>query len=139
MRKGDDNPGAIDQSGFKVHPLRGFCRQRFYGEDELYLHCQEKHERCFLYDRAGGPPTYYANYDSLWSYFTKDHFQCSDPECLEKKFVTFPTELDLKAHQLAEHGNTLSKDVQRDARVVNISSFDYRVPYVHERRGGGSQ
>lgn len=58
---------------------------------------------------------------------------------MEKKFVVFGSEMDLKAHQLQEHGNTLSKDVRRDARHVDISSFDYRAPYVQERRGGGSQ
>lgn len=139
MKKGDDNPGAIDQSGFKGHPLCGFCGQRFYGDDELYVHCRETHERCFICDAAGGPPTYYVNYDSLWQHYKKEHFPCMDRECLEKKLIVFPTELDLKAHQLEEHGNTLSKDVRRDARVVDMSNFDYRAPYVAERRGGGSQ
>ena len=37
---GDDNPGAVDQSGFKGHPECGFCRKRFYGDDELYTHLQ---------------------------------------------------------------------------------------------------
>jgi hypothetical protein len=139
MRKGDDNPGAVDQSGFKGHPECGFCRQRFYGDDELYVHCREKHERCFICDRRGGQPQYYVNYDSLALHYRKDHFMCSDPSCLEKKFIVFDTEIDLKAHQLEEHGDTLSKDVRRDARVVDISSFDYRAPYVQERRGGSQR
>jgi hypothetical protein len=140
MKKGDDNPGAVDQSGFKGHPLCGFCGERFYGDDELYVHCRAKHERCFICDRRPGlRPQYYVNYDSLEIHFRKDHFLCPDRECLEKKFIVFPSEIDLKAHQLEEHGNTLSKDVRRDARVVDISSFDYRAPYVQERRGGGSQ
>ena len=139
LKKGDDNPGAVDQSGFKGHPECGFCRQRFYGEDELYVHCREKHERCFICDRRGGQPQYYLNYDSLEKHFTKDHFLCLEQSCLDKKFIVFPSELDLKAHQLEEHKNTLSKDVRRDARVVNMASLDYRAPYVQERRGGGSQ
>jgi hypothetical protein len=140
MKKGDDNPGAIDQSGFKGHPLCGFCGERFYGDDELYNHCKLKHERCFICDRREGrQPLYFQNYDTLEAHFRKDHFMCGERECLEKKFIVFPSELDLKAHQLAEHGSTLSKDVRRDARVVDISSFDYRAPYVQERRGGGSQ
>ncbi|RFU25530.1 hypothetical protein B7463_g10813, partial [Scytalidium lignicola] len=139
MKKGDDNPGAIDQSGFKGHPLCGFCGQRFYGDDELYVHCREKHERCFICDRRGGQPQYYVDYNSLEAHFRKDHFLCIDRECLEKKFIVFPSEMDLKAHQLEEHGNSLSKDVRRDARIVDISAFDYRAPYVQERRGGGSQ
>ncbi len=56
---------------------------------------------------------------------------------MEKKFVVFSSELDLKAHQLSEHGNTLSKDVRRDARVVDMSSFDFRQSYQHEQRRGG--
>jgi hypothetical protein len=139
LTKGDDNPGAIDQSGFKGHPLCGFCKQRFYGEDELYVHCREKHERCFICDRRGGAAVYYVNYDSLEVHFRKDHFLCPDQACLDKKFIVFPSEIDLKAHQLEDHGDTLSKDVRRDARMVDISGFDYRAPYIQERRGGGSQ
>lgn len=140
MKKGDDNPGAIDQSGFRGHPLCGFCGQRFYGDDELYVHCRAKHERCFICDRVeGSRPQYYLNYETLEQHFKKDHFLCTDRECLEKKFIVFSSELDLKAHQLEEHGSTLSKDVRRDARTVDISSFDYRAPYVQERRAGGSQ
>ncbi|KAH8815469.1 hypothetical protein F5884DRAFT_179933 [Xylogone sp. PMI_703] len=139
MRKGDDNPGAVDQSGFKGHPLCGFCGQRFYGDDELYVHCREKHERCFICDRRGGQPQYYVDYRALEAHFRKDHYLCSDKECLEKKFIVFGSEMDLKAHQLEEHGNTLSKDVRRDTRVVDMSAFDYRAPYAQERRGGSQR
>ncbi|OBT57367.1 hypothetical protein VE04_02822 [Pseudogymnoascus sp. 24MN13] len=140
MSKGDDNPGAKDQSGFKGHPLCSFCGQRFYGDDELYVHCRQKHERCFLCDRADSRnPHYYVNYESLEGHFKKDHYMCMERECQEKKFIVFSSEMDLKAHQLEEHANTLSKDVRRDARVVDLSSFDYRAPYYQERRGGESQ
>lgn len=140
MSKGDDNPGAVDQSGFKGHPLCGFCGQRFYGDDELYVHCRDKHERCFLCDRQDSRnPHYYVDYKSLEQHFRKDHYMCLDRECQEKKFIVFDSEMDLKAHQLEEHGDSLSKDVRRDARVVDISSFDYRQPYAAERTGGQSQ
>lgn len=135
---GDDNPGAVDQSGFKGHPECGFCRQRFYGDDELFAHCREKHERCHLCDRrtGGNNPQYYVNYDALEQHFGKDHFPCLDSECLEKKFVVFDSEMDLKAHQLGQHPNGLSKDARRDARRVDISTFDYRPQYQEPRRGG---
>ncbi|KAL8778422.1 MAG: hypothetical protein Q9213_007422 [Squamulea squamosa] len=134
---GDDNPGAIDQSGFKGHPECGFCRQRFYGDDELYTHCRDKHERCHLCDRRNGgtQQQYYVDYNSLEQHFRNDHYTCIDQECLEKKFVVFDSEMDLKAHQLQAHPNGLSKDARRDARLVNISGFDYRAPY-QESRGG---
>jgi hypothetical protein len=141
---GDDNPGAVDQSGFKGHPECGFCRQRFYGDDELYTHCREKHERCHLCDRRsdGRKPQYFLNYDALEEHFGKVHFPCYDKECQEKKFVVFDSEMDLKAHQLEAHPNGLSKDARRDARRVDISAFDYRPQYVEprrERRGGGGR
>ncbi|KAL8996690.1 MAG: hypothetical protein Q9169_003862 [Polycauliona sp. 2 TL-2023] len=134
---GDDNPGAIDQSGFKGHPECGFCRQRFYGDDELYTHCRDKHERCHICDRrhGGRQQQYYVDYNSLEQHFRKDHYTCIDQECLEKKFVVFESEMDLKAHQLQAHPNGLSKDARRDARLVDISGFDYRAPYQGARGG----
>ncbi|KAK3048141.1 hypothetical protein LTR09_010480 [Extremus antarcticus] len=132
-KSGDDNPGAIDQSGFKGHPECAFCRQRFYGDDEL-----EKHERCHVCDRrTGGPnPQYFIDYNDLEQHFGKAHFPCLDNECLEKKFVVFDSQMDLKAHQLEAHPNGMSKDVRRDARRVDLSSFDYRPQYTEPRRGG---
>ncbi|KAJ4300986.1 hypothetical protein N0V90_003075 [Kalmusia sp. IMI 367209] len=133
---GDDNPGAIDQSGFKGHPECGFCRQRFYGDDELYTHCREKHERCHLCDRRsdGRKPQYYRDYNDLEDHFRKDHFLCPDRECLEKKFIVFDSEMDLKAHQLETHPNGLSKDALRDARRVDMSGFQLR-SYEQEQDG----
>ncbi|KAK8075939.1 hypothetical protein PG994_003211 [Apiospora phragmitis] len=140
MRNGDDRPGAIDQTGFRGHPLCAFCGSRFYDDDKLYEHCRNKHERCFLCDREDPrQPHYYMDYNALEKHFQKDHYLCSDRECQEKKFVVFASELDLKAHQLSEHGSTLSKDVRRDARLVDMAGFDFRQPYQQERRGGGER
>ena len=132
---GDDNPGAVDQSGFKGHPECGFCRERFYGDDELYSHCRDKHEKCHICDRRnnGREQQYYVNYDSLERHFRMDHFLCADQDCLDKKFVVFESEMDLKAHQLETHPNELSKDARRDARRVDISAFDYRTPHQDNR------
>ncbi|KAI1814666.1 hypothetical protein GGS20DRAFT_547320 [Poronia punctata] len=139
MRHGDDKPGAVDQTGFKGHPSCGFCGSRFYDGDKLYEHCRNKHERCFLCDRQDPrEPHYYRDYNSLEKHFKNDHYPCSDRECLEKKFVVFGSEMDLKAHQLSEHGNSLSKDVRREARVVDLSGFEVRERYQQPRRGGGS-
>ena len=140
-RYGDDAPGSINQSGFKGHPECGFCRERFYGDDELYAHCRDRHERCYICDRRSGgrQQQYYVDYNALEHHFQKDHFLCLDKECLEKKFVVFESQMDLKAHQLEAHPGGLSKDARRDARTVDISSFDYRAPYQphRQRRGEG--
>ncbi|KAK1753361.1 E3 ubiquitin-protein ligase hel2 [Echria macrotheca] len=137
MRHGDSKPGAT--TGFKGHPLCGFCGERFYDDDKLYEHCRNKHERCFICDRRDPrQPHYYLDYNALESHFKEDHFICLDRECLEKKFVVFESEVDLKAHQLTEHGSSLPKDVRRDARTVDMSNFDFRQSYQQERRGGAS-
>ncbi|KAL6708662.1 hypothetical protein ACN47E_002358 [Coniothyrium glycines] len=131
---GDDNPGAVDQSGFKGHPECGFCRERFYGDDELYTHCRDKHERCHICDRRDGgrKQQYHVNYDALEIHFRKDHYLCPDRECLEKKFVVFDSEMDLKAHQIESHPNGLSKDALRDARRVDMSGFQFRASHEQE-------
>lgn len=134
-RYGDDNPGSVDQSGFKGHPECGFCRQRFYGDDELYAHCREKHERCHICDRRDGGrhPQYFVDYNALELHFKKDHFMCPDQECMEQKFVVFDSEMDLQAHQLEKHPNGLTKG--RAARSVNTSGFDMYTHYQPERQG----
>lgn len=139
MRTGDDNPGAIDQSGFKGHPMCEICKTRYYSDDELFVHCRDSHEKCFICERTSGIPQYYKDYEQLQIHFRRDHFACPHKDCVEQRFVVFPTELDLKAHQLSEHGNELSKDVRRDARTVDMSTLAYRDAYVEPRRGGGSQ
>lgn len=142
-RHGDDTPGAEDQSGFRGHPECGFCNMRFYSDDELYTHCRDKHERCHICDRRneGRKHQYYLNYDALEEHFRKDHFLCMDKECLEKKFVVFESQVDIKGHQLEAHPSGLTKDARRDARNIDISTFDYRVPYQPQqrqpRRGAG--
>lgn len=141
-KHGDHKPGAIDQSGFKGHPECGFCRQRFYGDDELYAHCRDRHERCHICDRRSShrQQQYHVDYNALEKHFQHDHFLCLDTECLEKKFVVFESSMDLKAHQLESHPEGVSKDVRRDARMVDLSEFDHiRTPYQpqRQRRGAG--
>ncbi|KAL2163573.1 hypothetical protein VTH06DRAFT_5631 [Thermothelomyces fergusii] len=135
MRRGDDKPGVPDKTGFRGHPMCGFCRERFYDGDKLYEHCRNKHERCFICDRHSPQPQYYLDYNELEKHFREAHFLCSDRGCLEKKFVVFETELDLKAHQLEEHD---AHGRGREARVVDLSNFDLRQRYEQERRAGGN-
>lgn len=135
-RTGDDTPGSAEQTGFEGHPECGFCRQRFYGRDELYTHCRDRHERCHLCDRVtdANNPRYFLDYNALEAHFNNDHYPCMDAECMEKKFVVFDSAMDLKAHQVEQHPNGLTKD----ARRVDLSGFNYRQEYQQDRpqRGG---
>lgn len=94
----------------------------------------EEIERCHICDRQNqGKQQYYVNYDSLEEHFRQAHFLCLDKDCLEKKFVVFDTEMDLKAHQLETHPLGLSKDARRDARRVDMSTFNFRAPHEQQR------
>lgn len=38
----------------KPHPVCAYCKTMFFSEEELYIHCKEKHETCFICDRFVG-------------------------------------------------------------------------------------
>ncbi|EPX73722.1 ubiquitin-protein ligase E3 [Schizosaccharomyces octosporus yFS286] len=124
-----DQGADLDVSGFKGHPKCGFCSSHYYDDDELYKHCREKHERCYICDQLAGRPThqYYRNYNALERHFEKDHYVCTEKECVERKFVVFGTEIDLKAHQLEEHPQRLSARELREARTI-VPEFEYEPP-----------
>lgn len=110
---GDKGLVETDLSGFKGHPECGFCKISFYGDDELYTHCRDKHEQCHICTRQGGEARhqYYANYEALEKHFKSEHHLCPHRRCLEQKFVVFDNELDLKAHLVSiprSHGLTSS-------------------------------
>jgi regulator of replication initiation timing len=42
-----------DQIEGGVHPLCEFCRECFFGDDELFAHMRETHEECFVCKREG--------------------------------------------------------------------------------------
>jgi hypothetical protein len=93
----------------------------FNPSDALYEHCK-KHETCFLCSRAGIRHEYHENYSELEKHFRKDHHVCEDRECLEKKFVVFGSEIDLRGHQVffyfydeaEEHRGNSTRGVQLD-------------------------
>ena len=58
------------------------------------------------------------------------HFPCRRAECLARKFVVFGSAIDLKAHQVEEHGAEMSARDKRDARRVQ-AEFEF------EEVGGG--
>lgn len=104
-----------DETGFNGHPECKHCHgKRFYSIDELNVHVRDRHERCHICDQYS-PKTadYYRNYDALYAHFKRDHYVCTVPLCVEKRFVVFREELDMTAHMLKEHGG-----LSNGARIV---------------------
>ena len=102
------------------HPLCEFCDERFFDSEALFKHLRQVHETCHFCE-ADGLQNFYEDYNELRSHFDRDHFLCKEPECEEKKFVVFRTELDLKAHRLEMHSDLMSKAASKDARRIELN------------------
>ncbi|KZT71337.1 hypothetical protein DAEQUDRAFT_724287 [Daedalea quercina L-15889] len=136
MQRGRHPPVQKHQIEGGVHPLCEFCRECFFGDDELYAHMREKHEECFICKRNEVRDQYFRNYDTLEQHFTHAHFPCNRPECLQRKFVVFGTVLDLKAHMVEEHGADMSA---RDKKAASRVQAEFEFEEVGSRRGRGSR
>ncbi|KAI8360898.1 hypothetical protein EDC96DRAFT_512933 [Choanephora cucurbitarum] len=136
-REGDKDFNKEDETGFSGHPECSFCKTRFYGSDELFVHCRDQHEQCFICVRNGKRHEYYVNYASLEDHFKSDHFICPYPSCLEKKFVVFESSIDLKAHEVEVHGESISglqRSLQSQSRQLEVN-FQYE-SYRDQRKKG---
>ncbi|KAJ1650560.1 hypothetical protein IWQ61_008667 [Dispira simplex] len=125
-----------DKAGFPGHPNCDFCQHAFYDNDHLYEHCRDRHEQCHICLRNGtGRHQYYRNYNALEQHFRKEHFLCPKPNCLEKKFVVFESDIDLQAHMLEEHSppGAGQRAIQRQHRQI-ATHFSYNRQGAAERR-----
>ncbi|XP_077240480.1 uncharacterized protein LOC143881348 [Tasmannia lanceolata] len=125
-----------ERGGFMGHPMCEFCRNPFYGENELYLHMSTEHYTCHICQRQHpGQFDYYKNYDDLEIHFRQEHFLCEDEACLHKKFVVFQSESEMKRHNAVEHGGHMSRS-KRNAALQIPTSFRYRRTNENDQRRG---
>ncbi|KAJ2864687.1 hypothetical protein GGH94_002735 [Coemansia aciculifera] len=112
-----------DGTGFTGHPQCDFCRIYFYDNDQLFDHCRQKHEQCFICVRNGtGRHVYFADYPALEKHFNNDHIPCRHAFCLEKKFVVFENDIDLQSHELEVHGSSIvGQRARREAKQVSVN------------------
>merc|ERR1711874_185884 len=85
---------------------------------QRHLHlfsCKREHFICHICEKTG-VQNIFADYSALRKHFGKDHHLCRDPKCEEQKFVVFQNEIDLKAHQVTEHGAT-----NKTAKNLNLN------------------
>ena len=115
------------EAGFRGHPECLFCRRSFYGDDELFEHCRDRHERCHICDRLAASqgqtnarPQYFRDYNDMERHFRADHFLCTEKHCLDQKFVVFASDLDLKVHRMEVHYAQLSTKDLKDARRLFV-------------------
>ncbi|KAL7422362.1 hypothetical protein Q5752_003008 [Cryptotrichosporon argae] len=116
------------------HPMCEFCHEAFFGTDELFKHMRDKHEHCFVCRDLGERDVYFENYLKLEEHFKFDHYPCLQPSCVERKFVVFGSELDLRAHLMSEHSEDMSARDRAQARTLNVD-FSARPDRAESSRG----
>lgn len=130
--------GDLTQHIREEHKHCEFCKSNFYSDDELYVHMRDRHEQCFICKRNEDTrDEYHRDYAALEKHFRHKHFLCDSKQCLEQKFVVFESELDFKAHQVAEHGTELSSREKRDALRVT-ANFHYDPNNTQSRPTGST-
>jgi len=133
----DDTSKATDQDdadGFQGHPRCGFCSVYYYDDDQLYQHCRDKHEQCFICVRNGvGRWQYYLDYKHLESHFRDDHYLCRQTNCLQSRFVVFETALELQTHQIEAHGAEMGMRAVKDARKLETNFVYTRSQEQHSQ------
>ncbi|KAG8757723.1 hypothetical protein FRC14_001614 [Serendipita sp. 396] len=130
--KQSNAPGSMP-SDTESHPFCQFCREAMYSEDEHFAHMRQNHEECFICKAHGVRYQYFQDYASLERHFGDAHHRCPHPECLAQKFVVFETLLDLKAHVVEQHGETLSSRDLKDTRRIKAEF----APPAERSRGKG--
>ncbi|EGG08848.1 uncharacterized protein MELLADRAFT_77286 [Melampsora larici-populina 98AG31] len=108
----------VGDDGFKGHPKCEFCSTHFYGDDELYKHCREKHEQCFI----------------CAAHFRTDHHICTHSGCLQDKFVVFETAFELQSHLVEKHGAEMGTKAIKDARKIE-TNFVYSTSREQHAQG----
>ena len=87
-------------TNLKGHPLCQFCRENFYGNEQLHEHMEKKHQECGLCSKNGIHYQYFKNFNKLEEHYATEHFLCNNQNC---RLIAFNTEIELKNHQLEEH------------------------------------
>ncbi|KAI9281814.1 hypothetical protein BY458DRAFT_552596 [Sporodiniella umbellata] len=118
---GDSLQGSSANEGFTGHPECKFCKTRFYGPDELFKHCREKHEECHLCVKKGVKDQYFKDYEELENHFDEHHYLCKNTNCMEDKFVVFNDEIELKAHEINEHPSASTRQKRNKQGRVDLS------------------
>ena len=63
----------------------------------------------------------FKDYPALEKHFVSDHHPCPDPSCIEKKFVVFGSQFDLRGHQVEEHGAHLTNKERKEVSRLDLN------------------
>lgn len=112
---------AGDGDGSIGHPNCEFCRTRFYDTSALFIHLNKEHYTCFLCEAQGVKFKYFHQYANLQEHFRKEHYICEEQVCMDKRFVAFANEIDLRHHLLCFHPHlTVNRTIPMQFKVRRL-------------------
>eukprot|EP00210_Caulerpa_lentillifera_P008571 g8176.t1 len=106
------------QEHLKTHPECLYCRQRYFGKDELYAHMSRKHWLCHLCHAQGHRHRYLEDSRHYAEHLRQEHFACNAQECRES-FIAFATSAELEEHVRNSHPE---RQRQRPSRSYHLSN-----------------
>jgi hypothetical protein len=113
------------------HSYCEYCKTWLFSDDELFLHCYQTHETCFICESDGIKYQYFKDYAHLEKHFEEAHFPCKEKSCLQERFVVFKTEFELKVHRVSVHlkGQKISR---RDRTVpLDFPTLSFSAQYTN--------
>ncbi|WVQ72092.1 hypothetical protein IAR50_001637 [Cryptococcus sp. DSM 104548] len=132
-RTRNEQEAELVKSWEAPHPVCEFCHLAFFGPDDLFKHMRIDHEECHVCREQGNRHVYFENYIRLEQHWRDDHYPCTQPQCIEDRFVVFGSELDLRAHMMEVHGNQMSARDRAQARTLQL---DFSRPSGEGNAGG---
>lgn len=109
--------------GVGPHPFCHFCREPYFGKDDLFAHYENSHLQCAFCNKTNpNQRIYFRNRKALRSHYAAEHYLCEHPMCTGLAHdVAFQNELELRSHCLAFHVDTSkwSRAQRRQASVIS--------------------
>eukprot|EP01138_Halocafeteria_seosinensis_P006454 gb/GECG01006598.1/.p1 GENE.gb/GECG01006598.1/~~gb/GECG01006598.1/.p1 ORF type:complete len:852 (+),score=113.98 gb/GECG01006598.1/:1-2556(+) len=100
-------------SGFPGHTFCQFCKQRFYGDTELFIHMRDNHFHCDVCVQEGAQDIFFEHHRDVLQHYRQHHYVCEEPDCLEFPYRAFRSEADLISHMTNIHNKKLSRSDRR--------------------------
>ena len=100
-------------TGFLGHTFCQFCKKRFYGDTELFVHMRDNHFHCDVCVQEGAQDIFFQHHRDVLQHYRQYHYVCEEPSCLEFPYIAFSSEIGLISHMGTVHGKKLSKSDRR--------------------------
>ena len=100
------------------HPRCEFCKKRLFDIDHHWTHMRTVHQNCNICEVLGRRDVFLRDMGELHKHYCDEHYVCEEEVCVRNNTFAFKDEIDLRAHVLKTHGQSVPKG---RARQVGVS------------------